>query len=460
MSTISGPSDAASDGVAQEAAGAGPVPGPQAPQGTAAQADGSREALPFEDVEACWKGRRDEWRDEVVGAAGSAVDLAGLLAELLCSLTAAAVSYLWRSRGQYDKLYGELYDLASGRRSDPVAATLRRLVAAVETAALPPADARERQLKVVQLPPAEAAEGAAVQVYFSDEERWYRGTVTAVNGNKTFTVLFEDGDEDASYEGWAAKWDEWVQRDSGRLRLYRPDELTLSSLPDELACSLSLRRASAVCRSWRARLRRGQRDADRLFESAWLNLPVVDPLDGRVCLGVAAALSRAPAGERAVHLVADAGAALCDGTLHLHGGEGGLVEGLAISHDLPREGGLVEGLAISHFRDEAVVVHTGTWTLRGCSIASSRKSRAVTAVTVRPGAALRLESCSVRNALSAAMLHDGAELRAVECVFDNTRTGVISRGGHLELERCRVEAPCDVVLKLNPRTTGHATANR
>ena len=171
---------------------------------------------------------------------------------------------------------------------------------------------------------------------------------------------------------------------------------------------------------------------------------------------------------RAVHLVADAGAALCDGTLHLHGGEGGLVEGLAISHDLPRispdlplgEGGLVEGLAISHFRDEAVVVHTGTWTLRGCSIASSRKSRAVTAVTVRPGAALRLESCSVRNALSAAMLHDGAELRAVECVFDNTRTGVISRGGHLELERCRVEAPCDVVLKLNPRTTGHATANR
>ena len=248
MSTISGPSDAASDGVAQEAAGAGPVPGPQAPQGTAAQADGSRvrpqrhasierfvagpapppsvaaeaaraaaamsdwtgggslpyrlvrieEALPFEDVEACWKGRRDEWRDEVVGAAGSAVDLAGLLAELLCSLTAAAVSYLWRSRGAYDKLYGELYDLASGRRSDPVAATLRRLVAAVETAALPPADARERQLKVVQLPPAEAAEGAAVQVYFSDEERWYRGTVTAVNGNKTFTVLFEDGDEDAS----------------------------------------------------------------------------------------------------------------------------------------------------------------------------------------------------------------------------------------------------------------------
>ena len=175
MSTISGPSDAASDGVAQEAAGAGPVPGPQ-PQGTAAQADGSRvrpqrrasigrfvagpapppsvaaeaaraaaamsdwtgggslpyrlvrieEALPFEDVEACWKGRRDEWRDEVVGAAGSAVDLAGLLAELLCSLTAAAVSYLWRSRGEYDKLYGELYDLASGRRSDPVAATLRR----------------------------------------------------------------------------------------------------------------------------------------------------------------------------------------------------------------------------------------------------------------------------------------------------------------------------------------------
>ena len=42
MSTVSGSSDAASDGVAQEAAGAGPVPGPQAPQGTAAQADGSR----------------------------------------------------------------------------------------------------------------------------------------------------------------------------------------------------------------------------------------------------------------------------------------------------------------------------------------------------------------------------------------------------------------------------------
>ena len=36
------------------------------------------------------------------------------------------------------------------------------------------------------------------------------------------------------YEGWAAKWDEWVQRDSGRLRLYRPDELTLSALPDEV----------------------------------------------------------------------------------------------------------------------------------------------------------------------------------------------------------------------------------
>ena len=63
-------------------------------------------------------------------------------------------------------------------------------------------------------------------------------------------------------------------------------------LLSQLACSLSLRRASAVCRSWRARLRRGQRDADQLFESAWLNLPVVDPLDGRVCLGVAGALLR------------------------------------------------------------------------------------------------------------------------------------------------------------------------
>ena len=69
-------------------------------------------------------------------------------------------------------------------------------------------------------------------------------------------------------------------------------------LLSQLACSLSLRRASAVCRSWRARLRRGERDADQLFESAWLRLPVVDPLDGRVCLGVAGALSRAPAGER------------------------------------------------------------------------------------------------------------------------------------------------------------------
>ncbi|EOD29814.1 hypothetical protein EMIHUDRAFT_456680 [Emiliania huxleyi CCMP1516] len=45
----------------------------------------------------------------------------------------------------------------------------------------------------------EATEGAAVVVFFSDAERWYRGEITAVHGGAeggTFTVLFEDGDED------------------------------------------------------------------------------------------------------------------------------------------------------------------------------------------------------------------------------------------------------------------------
>ncbi|EOD04081.1 hypothetical protein EMIHUDRAFT_466286 [Emiliania huxleyi CCMP1516] len=43
---------------------------------------------------------------------------------------------------------------------------------------------------------ADAGEGAAVVVYFSDVSRWYRGEVTSVGGDGTFGVLYEDGDEE------------------------------------------------------------------------------------------------------------------------------------------------------------------------------------------------------------------------------------------------------------------------
>ena len=43
---------------------------------------------------------------------------------------------------------------------------------------------------------AEAVRGAKVVVYYADKKRWIRGQVKAVNADGSFTVLFEDGDED------------------------------------------------------------------------------------------------------------------------------------------------------------------------------------------------------------------------------------------------------------------------
>lgn len=267
---------------------------------------------------------------------------------------------------------------------------------------------------------------------------------------------------------------------AARDEVLQTDDLILSVLSN-IDCTLSLRRARSTCRLWCELLSRG--DSKPIWRRAWLTVPVRND-KGTISLTVEHALRRAPAGERiriaagtqlrgqliiahAVHVYAEVGVHLA-GQLVLGDASGsmcGLPRSLVAIVGNPlkpasEELGLVEGLRASHYNDEAVVVDGGAWRLTSCSIISSRKVRACTAVRVRTGGALGLVGCTVSDAAKAVTLDDQmCALQVADCSFANLKEGLHTcGGGTVDVVRSHFDQ-VDVALKIDSLVRGRAQDN-
>ena len=100
-------------------------------------------AIPFEDVTAVWRGKRDNWIGGVISASSSAKLLAAKLNELLDALTPESIGYYWPDTSGFATLRERIRPIANGKVPDPQGTKLRVLVAELEKRTIPPPPAAE-----------------------------------------------------------------------------------------------------------------------------------------------------------------------------------------------------------------------------------------------------------------------------------------------------------------------------
>lgn len=245
-----------------------------------------------------------------------------------------------------------------------------------------------------------------------------------------------------------------------------------------LESTRTLNRAAATCRAWRVLLRRGEHlPAAHIWRNSWLTVPLRSEETGKVVLTVQHALSYAPPGER-IMLAEDTklrGELHCSRHLHLKAAAGVRLKGTLMldgtAHP-PRgslldcspargEIGVIEGLSFEHFDEESVILQGGSWRLDKCSIGSSRRGRASTALLVRNGAALGLLDCSVSDATHAVCLERWpCQVRAAGCTFANIQAAIYTRGGGLvDASGCTFGQGTDIAFKIDENVRGSAVRN-
>ena len=229
-----------------------------------------------------------------------------------------------------------------------------------------------------------------------------------------------------------------------------------------------MRRAAAVAKDWRA----ATADAITLFRHVWLETSASNLVD---------VLKHAPAGERillraggnlhgtlvcarGVHLRAEAGCTLSNGQLLLQ--DSG-------------NGGIIEGLAITHFMEPAVVLsgcghetRAPRWELRQCVIKSSRRSstaKSSTAIQIMSsrspgqdaGGHLSLVGCSIDSAVSAVKLErTPCSLSCTDCDFSNIKEAIATMGGgRVCVVDSTFQGSVGSAFLLDELVTGHAKHN-
>ena len=190
-------------------------------------------SIPYEDVREYWAPKRAQWLKEVWLARSSVPQLARLLEELVSALTDKARQSLWSGHmDSYHKLQAQCVRLSSERHDGPTprraVAELRKMVAdflahaVEEDPSLPtPEDmgSHEAPEELEFADDGPVLEVGDVTHAFDHHRRcWCEAEIIGVRGDGRAASQ----EYRVHYRGWKKRWDEWVPRDSGRLRPLGP----------------------------------------------------------------------------------------------------------------------------------------------------------------------------------------------------------------------------------------------
>lgn len=181
-------------------------------------------AIPFEDVTTQWRTKRESWIGKVVQSSGSAKQLAGKVTELLDALTPASIAYFWPDTSGFASLRDRIRPLATGQTADSNGDKLEVLVSELEKRTIPPPPAAEQRLMGKGKPLTFSIGDSGPELQPGDRcgaldirMMWCKASVVGVRD------VPEGGDPPGGqqyrihYEGWKSRWDEWVDRESGRV---------------------------------------------------------------------------------------------------------------------------------------------------------------------------------------------------------------------------------------------------
>ena len=184
-------------------------------------------AIPFEDVRDSWANRREAWLTKLFTHRHDARRLGQLMNSFLDALKPQSISMLWSHNiRKFAQLRESCQSVGSGEKaSGDLSKELHLVLGQLEAVALPPT--RESELRLLgRGRPDELSIGDDGPDIKIDEVChvldirmvWCPATVTATR------IVNEEGLDDGfveyrvHYDGWNKKFDEWVRRDSGRVR--------------------------------------------------------------------------------------------------------------------------------------------------------------------------------------------------------------------------------------------------
>jgi hypothetical protein len=181
------------------------------------------QSIPFEDVVMSWAHKREGWVKTVIKAAGSAKLLAAQLLELLDALIPASQTHYWSSVDAFKVARSRVWSIATGATPDPLGRNLQPLLHDLESKAAPYPKAKGKGVKGLPYALDIGDEGLKVKdgescVVLDMRMLWCKAAVVDVRpipegsdplGAKVHYRIH--------YDGWTSKWDEWVDKESGRI---------------------------------------------------------------------------------------------------------------------------------------------------------------------------------------------------------------------------------------------------
>ena len=180
------------------------------------------EAIAYEDVQDSWRFDREVWMCEVVEAMHDPQRLAALTLKMLSMLTPGCVAYYWKKPSDYKRLNEACLKLA-GSKSDPTGKALKAIIKEVEGLILDENESENALLSTGK--PDEFAIGeTGPELHVNDlcgaldiRMAWCPAQVVQRRLGPGGAVQYR-----VHYDGWKKRWDEWVARDSGRIRSELP----------------------------------------------------------------------------------------------------------------------------------------------------------------------------------------------------------------------------------------------
>ena len=183
-------------------------------------------SIAYEDVDASWKFSREVWMCDVVQAGSEPHKLAALTLQLLSALTPGCIEYYWSKPAAFQQLSEVCKGLANTSRStrDAEAAIMSVMVELVGVIVMP--NHTELNLLSDGKPDAYGVGMIGPDLEVGDtcgaldiRMAWCPAQIvlrrTGPGGQVQYRV---------HYDGWKKRWDEWVARDSGRIRRDVPNE--------------------------------------------------------------------------------------------------------------------------------------------------------------------------------------------------------------------------------------------
>ena len=176
-------------------------------------------AVPYEDVRARWRNARQSWADAVELHRLRISKLAELALALLDAFTSNTVARLWPAKSEFTYLRTLCQEVESGRisKSQEAVEAFVSVVSALEMRAVQSSARSGRDmadlLNFGDEGPALLV-GDACEAFDLHRELWCDAEIVEAHSEHPGLVY----QYKVHYKGWKRSWDEWLARDSGRLR--------------------------------------------------------------------------------------------------------------------------------------------------------------------------------------------------------------------------------------------------